>query len=71
MKTITRIDRILIIAPSWLGDATMSHSLIKNLSERFKPVTIDVFAAAALRAVLTVYLRTRPPGGGGGRVSRE
>ena len=29
----------------------MSHSLIKNLSERFKPVTIDVFASAALRAV--------------------
>ena len=51
MKTITRIDRILIIAPSWLGDATMSHSLIKNLSERFKPVTIDVFVSAALRAV--------------------
>ncbi len=51
MKTITRIDRILIIAPSWLGDAAMSHSLIKNLSEKFKPVTIDVFVSEALRAI--------------------
>jgi len=45
------VNRILIIAPSWLGDAVMSHSLIRHLSREYQAASIDVFASKALQPI--------------------
>jgi len=47
-------DRILVVAPSWIGDAVLSHSLLARLTRRSPAPLIDVFAPAW---VLPVYRR--------------
>lgn len=36
--------KVLIIAPSWIGDAVLSHSLIQNLKIKNPEIIIDVGA---------------------------
>lgn len=48
------MERILIVAPSWIGDAVMSHALIQRLREKSPDVHIAVTAPAW---VLPVYRR--------------
>ncbi|MDA0237586.1 MAG: lipopolysaccharide heptosyltransferase II [Proteobacteria bacterium] len=45
------IDRILIVAPAWLGDAVISHSLIRHLSREYKTASIDVFVSRSLQPI--------------------
>ena len=45
------VNKILIIAPSWLGDAIMSHSLIQTLSILYPEHDIDVAAPASTREI--------------------
>jgi heptosyltransferase-2 len=47
-------NRILVIAPSWIGDAVLSHSLLARLTRRAPAPPIDVFAPSW---VLPVYRR--------------
>jgi heptosyltransferase-2 len=47
-------NRILIVAPSWIGDAVLSHSLLVRLAKRTPAPVIDVLAP---RWVLPVYRR--------------
>ena len=49
-----RPERILIIAPSWIGDAVLSQGLLIRLASRRTSLEIDVFAP---RWVLPVYRR--------------
>ena len=51
MTHFKNVNRILIIAPSWLGDAVMSHSLIRHLSREYQAASIDVFASKALQPI--------------------
>ena len=46
--------RTLVVAPSWIGDAVMSHALLVRLKERDPQGSIDVLAAPW---VLPVYRR--------------
>ena len=43
--------RILVIAPSWVGDAVLSHPLLVRLKERDPSATIDVLAPSWAQAV--------------------
>jgi heptosyltransferase II len=36
--------KILIVAPAWLGDAIMAHSLVQVLKQRFPTAEVDVLA---------------------------
>ena len=36
--------KLLIVAPAWVGDMVMAHSLIRSLSRRPVAKTIDVLA---------------------------
>ena len=47
-------NRILVVAPSWIGDAVLSHSLLARLARRTPAPPIDVFAPGW---VLPVYRR--------------
>jgi heptosyltransferase-2 len=49
--------RILLIAPSWIGDAVLSAPLVARLRERFADARVEAFAP---RWVMPVY--TRMPG---------
>ncbi|NQY51865.1 MAG: hypothetical protein HRT91_04185, partial [Piscirickettsiaceae bacterium] len=46
------INKILIIAPSWIGDIVMSQSLFKALKENNPNVIIDVLALSQARSLL-------------------
>jgi heptosyltransferase-2 len=48
---------ILIVAPAWLGDMVMAHTLIQLLHERYPQVHIDLLAPAA-----TAPIGSRLPG---------
>ena len=50
--TDDQFQRVIIIAPSWIGDAVMSHSLIKKISVDEGTNSIDVFAN---NTVATIY----------------
>jgi len=43
--------RILVVAPSWVGDAVLSHPLLVRLKERHPSATIDVLAPSWALAV--------------------
>lgn len=45
-------NKILVIAPSWVGDLVMSQALFKLLKQQDPTYTIDVFANEALHGVL-------------------
>ncbi|ASX27060.1 ADP-heptose--LPS heptosyltransferase RfaF [Candidatus Williamhamiltonella defendens] len=45
--------KILVIAPSWVGDMMMSHSLYRTLKVRHPHATIDVMAPEWCRALLS------------------
>ncbi|BAN35772.1 lipopolysaccharide heptosyltransferase II [Sulfuricella denitrificans skB26] len=44
--------KILIIAPSWVGDAVMAQPLLRRLRERYPDAVIDAFAPAWVAPVL-------------------
>lgn len=46
------MPKILIIAPSWVGDAVMAQPLLRHLRERYPSAVIDVFAPAWVAPVL-------------------
>lgn len=48
---------ILIVAPAWVGDMVMAHSLVRVLEERYQSLAIDLLAPPA-----TAALATRMPG---------
>jgi heptosyltransferase-2 len=50
-ETVSESTRMLIIAPSWLGDAVMSHSLIRRIARDAPNGIIDVFASKPLEDV--------------------
>jgi heptosyltransferase-2 len=50
------MERILIVAPSWVGDAILSEPLVALLREPFEPPMVDVLAPAWC---LPVYARMR------------
>src|SRR4051812_7147036 len=52
-------ERILIVAPSWVGDAILSEPLIALLRDRYAGASIDVLAPAWCAPV---YLRMRGVG---------
>ncbi len=55
MKTVDRTaGRILVIAPSWVGDAVLSQPMLRVLKQRHSDAIIDV---AAPRWVMPVYQR--------------
>lgn len=45
------MQKILIIAPAWIGDAIMAQPLYRRLHERHPNLTLDVLAPAWTRAV--------------------
>ena len=45
------MTRILVIAPSWVGDAVLAQPLFTRLHERHRGLTLDVLAPPATRAV--------------------
>ena len=51
VNNLKNVNRILIIAPSWLGDAVMTHSLIRKLAQTHLKASIDVFSADALKVI--------------------
>ena len=51
MTHFKNVSRILVVAPSWLGDAVMSHSLIRRLSQEYQTASIDVFVSKAIEAI--------------------
>jgi len=46
------MPKILIIAPSWVGDAVMAQPLLRRLRERYPDAVIDAFAPAWVAPVL-------------------
>jgi heptosyltransferase-2 len=46
------MPKILIIAPSWVGDAVMAQPLLRRLRERYPNALIDAFAPAWVAPVL-------------------
>lgn len=46
------MPKILIIAPSWVGDAVMAQPLLRRLRERYPDAVIDTFAPAWVTPVL-------------------
>ena len=42
-----RAMKSLIVAPAWVGDMVMAHSLIQELSARSSCVAIDILAPAS------------------------
>ncbi len=46
------MPKILIIAPSWVGDAVMAQPLLRRLRERYPDAMIDAFAPAWVAPVL-------------------
>ncbi|MFI3256264.1 MAG: ADP-heptose--LPS heptosyltransferase, partial [Psittacicella sp.] len=38
--------KILVVAPSWIGDILMSQSLYKELKKRYKDSQIDVISVS-------------------------
>lgn len=46
------MPKILIIAPSWVGDAVMAQPLFKRLHERHPDTVIDVFAPAWVAPIM-------------------
>ena len=46
------MPKILIIAPSWVGDAVMAQPLLRRLRERYPHAVIDAFAPAWVAPVL-------------------
>ncbi|MDO9063690.1 MAG: lipopolysaccharide heptosyltransferase II [Sulfuricella sp.] len=46
------MPKILIIAPSWVGDAVMAQPLLRRLRERYPHAMIDAFAPAWVAPVL-------------------
>jgi len=44
---VSKESRILVVAPSWVGDMVMSHTMIRLLSEKNPRVVIDVLAPAS------------------------
>ena len=46
------MPKILIIAPSWVGDAVMAQPLLRRLRERYPNAVIDAFAPAWVAPVL-------------------
>ena len=53
------MTRILVVAPSWIGDAVLSQSLLMRLTERADHAAISVLAP---KWVLPVYQRMREVG---------
>ncbi len=45
------MTRILVIAPSWVGDAVLAQPLFKRLHERHRELTLDVLAPPWTRAL--------------------
>src|SRR3989338_5556124 len=45
-------DKILVVAPSWLGDMLMSQTLLKLLKQQRPDAAIHVLAPAFLRDIL-------------------
>ena len=52
-------ERILVVFPSWLGDAVIAHSLLQVLKARFQDCVVDVFAASALHPLLESFPEIR------------
>jgi len=50
-ETASASTRMLIIAPSWLGDAVMSHSLIRRIARDTPNGIVDVFASKPLEDI--------------------
>lgn len=46
------MPKILIIAPSWVGDAVMAQPLLRRLRERYPDAVIDAFSPAWVAPVL-------------------
>lgn len=51
-RPLPLINKILIIAPSWIGDMAISQSLFKALKENNPDVIIDVLASSWARSLL-------------------
>src|SRR3990172_2733071 len=45
------VFRILIVAPSWVGDAVLAQPLFRRLHERHRELTLDVLAPPWTRAL--------------------
>ena len=45
------MTRILVVAPSWVGDAVLAQPMFKRLHERHPGLTLEVLAPPATRAV--------------------
>ncbi len=46
------VKKALIIAPPWVGDMVMTHSLIKQLKHNYPDCVIDVFAIPSLHPLI-------------------
>jgi heptosyltransferase-2 len=53
------MPKILIIAPSWVGDAVMAQPLLRRLRERYPSAVIDAFAPAWVAPVLELMPEIR------------
>jgi len=51
LNNFKNVNRILIVSPSWLGDAVMSHSLIRKLAQIHVAASIDVFSPHAIKVI--------------------
>ncbi len=49
--SIKQMQKILIVAPAWIGDAIMAQPLYRRLHERHPGLVLDVLAPAWTRAV--------------------
>lgn len=47
MNTIQKTEKILIVAPSWLGDAVMSNPLLRCLKKRYPDCVINILAPSS------------------------
>ena len=50
-------ERILIVAPSWIGDAILSEPLVALLRDPYEDPIVDVLAPAVVRAGLRAHAR--------------